>query len=81
MSDCHHYNYVCRVHYKEYLVDKINKKKLDPITMYTTDKIKLMLTREEMKVPEQNEDKNADDDDETDEEFRTRLIKVCISCS
>lgn len=62
------------------MVDKINKNKLDPITIYSTLKISVMLTREEMKVPIKNEDNDAEDDgeeqEETDEAFRERLIKV-----
>ncbi len=58
-----------RTHYKEYLVDLINKNKLDPITMYTTMKIELMLTREEMDLP----DKDDDDDDQVQ---RDKLIQV-----
>jgi len=76
---------VCfRTHYKEYLVDKINKKKLDPITMYPTLKIKLMLEREEMEIPKINDDNDPGDDEETEEAYRDRLIKVnslqCYIC-
>ncbi len=65
-----------RLHYKEYLVDKINKNKLDPITIYNTNQIKVMLSREELKVPVQNEDENREQD-QTDEQFREILIQVC----
>ena len=47
----------------------INKHGLDPVTMYETLKIKLMLTREEIAVPEQ-------EDDEDDQQYRERLIQV-----
>jgi len=59
-------------HYKEYLVDKINKAKLDPITIYETAKIKLILTREEMDVPEKEEEDGVEEDEDA---YRERLIK------
>ena len=67
-----------RTHYKEYLVDKINKKKLDPVTIYETPKVELILTREEMAVPERNNENDLEEEvvEETDEEYRERLIKV-----
>ncbi len=54
-------------------MDLINKNKLDPITMYTTIKIELMLTREEMAVPDKE-----DDDEEDDDVQRAKLIQVCV---
>lgn len=65
-----------RTHYKEYLVDKINKAKLDPITIYETPKIKLILQREEMDVPEKEEEDGAEEDEE---DYRERLIKVGVT--
>ena len=62
-----------RTHYKEYLVDKINKAKLDPITIYETLKIKLILSREEMDVPEKEEEDGVEEDEA---DYRERLIKV-----
>ena len=62
-----------RTHYKEYLVDKINKAKLDPVTIYETDKIKLILTRDGLEVPEKED---ADREEEDDGTYRERLIKV-----
>ena len=59
-----------RVHYKEYLVNKINQAKLDPVTMYETDKVKVILLREEKEVPDKDDDENEDD-------FRVKLIQVC----
>ena len=47
----------------------INKNGLDPITVYDLGPIKAMLTREEMQVPEQ-------EDDEDDQQYRDRLIQV-----
>ena len=38
--------------------------------MYETEKVKVMLLREEKEVPEK-------DDDEDDEDFRAKLIEVC----
>ena len=65
-----------RTHYKEYLVvDKINKAKLDPITIYETVKIKLMLTRDGLQVP----DKDVDGEEEDYDTYRERLIKVGVT--
>ena len=52
-------------------MDLINKNKLDPISMYTTKKIEVMLTREEMALP----DKDDEDDDDVQ---RAKLIQVCV---
>jgi hypothetical protein len=57
---------LCEKHYKEYLVDRINNAKLDPLPMY--DNIELLLTREEKQVPEKEVD-------ESDEDYRQRLIE------
>ena len=62
-------------------MDKINKNRLDPVTMYATDKILLILTREELEFPPRNANDEDDVDEEeegeeTDEERRDRLIKV-----
>ena len=57
------------VHYKEYLVNIINKHGLDPVTIYEVNKIKLMLARDEVEVPEQEED-------EDDQQYREKLILV-----
>lgn len=59
----------CSIHYKEYLVNKINKAKLDPVTIYTNEKVGLMLTREELDIPER-------EDVEEDDQYRERLIQV-----
>ena len=48
-------------------MDRINKAKLDPLPMY--DNIELLLTREEKAVPEKEVD-------ESDEDYRERLIQV-----
>ena len=61
-------------------MDKINKNRLDPVTMYATDKILLILTREELEFPPRNanddDEEEEEDGEETDEERRDRLIKV-----
>ena len=57
------------VHYKEYLVNIINQNGLDPVTIYELNQIKAMLTREEIDVPEQ-------EDDEEEKQYRERLIQV-----
>ena len=63
----------CRKHYKEYLVDKINKAKLDPISLY--ENIGVILIREEKPVPEKEED-------EEDDHYTQRLIEVLVcECS
>ena len=64
-----------RTHYKEYLVDKINKAKLDPITIYETIKIKLMLSRDGLEVP----DKDVDGEEEDEDTYRERLVKVGVT--
>ena len=67
----HVHTHTLSVHYKEYLVNIINKHGLDPVTMYETLKIKLMLTREEIAVPEQ-------EDDEDNQQYREILIQVAL---
>ena len=63
------FTYTHRTHYKEYLVSLINKNKVDPIELYNENKIKRILEREEMEVPQRN-------DDEEEEEYTERLIQV-----
>lgn len=48
-------------------MDRINKAKLDPLPLY--EKIEVILQREEKPVPEK-------EDEETDEDYRERLIVV-----
>lgn len=50
-------------------MDRINKSELDPLPLY--DNIEVILTREEKKVPER-------EGEETDEDYRERLIQVFI---
>ena len=60
-------------------MDKINRNKLDPITMYPVQKIKAMLLREEMPIPPRDDNDVEDGEDlgeETEEELKERLIKV-----
>ena len=59
-----------RLHYKEYLISKINKNKLDPIVLYTTNQIQQMLVREDIKPP--------DIEDEEQYKYRERLIEVSV---
>ena len=69
MFEC--YYLLCRLHYKEYLVHCINVNKLDPIAIYSTAKIQIMLSKEELpSIDKMNE--------ETENKYRDRLIKVCI---
>ena len=65
---CHFLLY-CRVHYKEYLVNKINKEGLDPVEMYSVHQVKLILKREELEVPEE-------EDKEEEEHYKGRLVEV-----
>ena len=58
-----------------YLVDKINRARLDPITIYETEKIKLMLTRNGKEVPKK------ENVEEKDDKYRERLIKVGVTAS
>ena len=59
-----------RKHYKEYLVDKINKPGLDPLPLYEKEgNIESVLRREEKPIPEREEE-------ETDEHYSQRLIEV-----
>ncbi|XP_019849469.1 PREDICTED: ubiquitin carboxyl-terminal hydrolase CYLD-like [Amphimedon queenslandica] len=60
---------LCELHYKEYLVYKINKEGLDPVEMYGIHQVKLILRREELEVPEE-------EDDEGEEEYKGRLIEI-----
>ena len=66
--------YAFSVHYKEYLVDKINKNRLDPITLYDLDKMGLILTREGMEIPI-----HFYEDCETEDEFKEKMIVVCAT--
>ena len=56
------------VHYKEYLVTKINKTHLDPISLYDVHGLEAMLTREEMLVLERKY--------YSEDEYKERLMKV-----
>ena len=60
-----------RTHYKEYLVDKINSNKLDPLVLYDDDQIKRILEREEKAIPQKEEEDN-------DEQYRQKLIEVLL---
>ena len=68
-----HYQLCCtllhRTHYKEYLVNKINSNKLDPLVLYEDNQIERILDREEKPIPQKEED-------DTDEQYRQKLIEV-----
>ena len=59
-----------RIHYKEYLVGLINKHSIDPVVMMNTDELKRQLTKLNKQEPDKQED------GESDQEYRTRLIEV-----
>lgn len=61
--------YVCRVHYKEYLVSLINKNTIDPITIMTGNDLVQVLKRVDIPVPEK-------ESDETDQHYIDRLVQV-----
>lgn len=60
---------IVRVHYKEYLVSKINKEHLDPISLYNVNQLQAMLSRED-------KEQLAQEEEEEEEEYKKRLIKV-----
>ncbi|CAG2113788.1 unnamed protein product, partial [Medioppia subpectinata] len=49
---------LCRLHYKEYLGDLIWKAGLDPILVFNTDELELVLKRENIQLPDKNRDYN-----------------------
>ena len=57
-------------------MDKINKAKLDPITIYETHKIQVMLTRDGLEVPEKEDAAGEEEEEAT---YRERLIKVGVT--
>lgn len=57
-------------------MDKINKNHLDPVIMYPTAKIQLMLRREELVVPELNDNAEEGEKEEEEEQYSERLIQV-----
>ena len=65
-----------RTHYIAYLVDEINRARLDPITIYETEKIKLILTRDGKEVPKKE---NVDGVEEEDDKYREQIIKVGVT--
>ena len=58
-----------RVHYKEYLVGKLNNSNLDPISLYAVNQLQAMLIRDDKEVPPKEED-------EDENEYSKRLVKV-----
>ena len=65
----HHTHCTYRSHWTYFLVDLINKYKLDPVTMYTTPKISAMLIREEVDLPPRGKDEEI-------EVYREKLTQV-----
>lgn len=61
-----------RVHYKEYLVDLINRSNIDPVTIMLEDDLHILLRRWEKPIPDRL-------GTETDAQYRTRLIQVSIN--
>ena len=55
------------VHYTECLITKINKANLDPVSLYNVNQLVAMLSREEQKIPEQEDDETL---------YKEKLIKV-----
>jgi len=44
---------ICRKHYKEYLVFKVNQHHIDPLPLCETGPLQAILTRDDVKVPDQ----------------------------
>lgn len=57
-----------RKHYKEYLVDLINKSGIDPADKMAIDEIHVVFRRAEMEPPARGV--------ETDDDYRQRLLEV-----
>ncbi|KAL3860237.1 hypothetical protein ACJMK2_010391 [Sinanodonta woodiana] len=60
---------LCVGHYKEYLVGLINKDKLDPVSIMSTDKLKIFIERNEKHVPKRANNEN-------DVHYRQKLIQM-----
>ena len=58
------------VHYIEYLITKINKAHLDPISLYDVHSLDAMLARCELPALERKDD--------MEDEYKKKLIKVTI---
>ena len=53
---------MCRIHYIEYLVCKLNEASVDPADFMDLDEIKLVLGREEKELPPKDDPNKGDDD-------------------
>ncbi|XP_033122782.1 E3 ubiquitin-protein ligase RNF31-like [Anneissia japonica] len=60
---------LCEVHYKEYLVGLINTKHIDPAETFDAHRLKICITRHEMRVPDRRPQ-------ESEENYKQRLLKV-----
>ena len=60
--------FVFSLHYKEYLVGKINKEAIDPITIMSNEELERVVSREGKTMAQKNR--------ETDPAYRTRLLEV-----
>ena len=61
-----------RNHYKKYLVLKINQNQIDPLPLYDIGKLRAILTRDEVKVPNQRHK-------EGEEQYAERLRQVFMT--
>ncbi|EDO46475.1 predicted protein, partial [Nematostella vectensis] len=59
---------LCRMHYIEYLVERVNANLIDPVSIMTSDQLKLALEREDQAVPQKKETEN-------NKNFRARLVQ------
>ena len=66
--------FLCRLHYTEYLVELINDSLIDPAELMTSDELRIVLNREYIGVPEQNERQTAD-------EYQLMLLRVSLASS
>ena len=64
---------ICRKHYKEYLVFKINQNHIDPLPLYDTGPLRAILMRDEVKIPDQL-------NGEGEPEYAKRLREVYNLC-
>nr|XP_006817413.1 PREDICTED: uncharacterized protein LOC100375820 [Saccoglossus kowalevskii] len=58
---------LCKIHYCEYLVEKITSNHIDPAIMFKEDALKVILMRNEVPVPDRNKKEN-------DQHYRQRLL-------
>jgi hypothetical protein len=63
---------VSSVHYREYLVDLINRNRIDPVEVMEEKELLLLLEKSEKKVPARQRSENPID-------YRQRLMQVNTS--